>query len=86
MNDYVFKVVFIAGDRKSAILVDIINVLEGKSLVIQDPKDTFFFVNAMEICNIHLSDVNLAYRIHSLLLTGNNYNLIGDSYKESVYL
>lgn len=72
--------------KTSAILIDIMNVLDGKSFTVQDPKDTFFFVTAMEICNSHLSDIDLANRVNNLLLTGDNYNLIGDSYKESVYL
>ncbi|XP_075223114.1 small ribosomal subunit protein mS39 [Lycorma delicatula] len=72
--------------RKSAILIDIMDALDGKTFTIQDAKDTFFFVTAMEICNTHLSDVVLANRVNSLLLNGKNYNLIGDSYKESVYL
>lgn len=61
------------------------NQLEGKELEMRDLKDTFFFVTAMDICNYHLQDKDLAKRVHNLLHIGNNYDLIGDSYKESIY-
>ncbi|RZF47261.1 hypothetical protein LSTR_LSTR004970 [Laodelphax striatellus] len=71
--------------RPNSILADIISVLEHQELSIEDPKDTFFFTHAMEICCKQLSDLSLADRIDGLLHTGNNYNLIGDSFKESIY-
>lgn len=40
---------------------------------------------AMENCRYHLQSFDIALRVHSLLMTETNYNLIGDSYKESVY-
>lgn len=40
---------------------------------------------AMENCRYHLQNFEIALRVHSILMTKNNYNLIGDSYKESVY-
>ena len=70
----------------STILHDIINHLEDKEHQIRDLKDTHFFVTAMEMARHHLNDVALARRIDKLLNYGDNYNLIGDSYKESVYL
>ncbi|KAF4517193.1 hypothetical protein B566_EDAN005625 [Ephemera danica] len=69
----------------SNILEEIMNELEGKDLSIRDTKDTFFFVTAMDVCRNHLGDPGLARRLHSLLLLHNNYDLIGDSYKESIY-
>lgn len=71
--------------NRSTILVDILNQLEGKSLAIKDMIDTNFFMAAMENCRYHLQSVDIALKVHSLLLTKKNYNLIGDSYKESVY-
>ncbi|XP_039275345.1 protein PTCD3 homolog, mitochondrial [Nilaparvata lugens] len=71
--------------RPNSILANIINVLEHQELSIVDAKDTFFFTQAMEICCKQLSDLELADRIDRLLHTGNNYNLIGDSIKESIY-
>uniref|UniRef100_A0A182NBT0 Small ribosomal subunit protein mS39 n=1 Tax=Anopheles dirus TaxID=7168 RepID=A0A182NBT0_9DIPT len=69
----------------SHVLHDIMNELEGKEFTIQDPKDTFFFVTAMDVCRNHLHDKELAKRVNQLLHHGENYNLIGDSYKESIY-
>lgn len=69
----------------SHVLIDIMNQIENKSFKIQDPKDTFFFVTAMDICRNHVFDKNLAKRVDKLLHFGDNYNLIGDSYKESIY-
>lgn len=70
---------------KSFILNSIMRELEGKELKIQDLKDTYFFVTAMDVCHYHLQDVDLANKVHQLLLYKNNYDLIGDSYKESIY-
>lgn len=61
------------------------NEIEGKEFKIQDIKDTNFFATAMDICKTYLHDRNLAERINKLLNFKDNYNLIGDSYKESVY-
>ncbi|XP_017778840.1 PREDICTED: protein PTCD3 homolog, mitochondrial [Nicrophorus vespilloides] len=69
----------------STILNDILPHIENKEHTIRDIKDTFFFVTAMDICRNHLHDKDLAQRVNKLLHFGNNYNLIGDSYKESIY-
>lgn len=73
------------GHPPSTALHEIIDEIEGKELEIHDTKDTNFFVTAMDVCRNHLHDRNLAERINNLLHFKNNYNLIGDSYKESVY-
>lgn len=59
--------------------------IENKYHEIRDLSDTNFFVSAMDVCRNHLNDVKLAKRIDNLLHFGNNYDLIGDSYKESIY-
>ncbi|XP_055637958.1 protein PTCD3 homolog, mitochondrial [Toxorhynchites rutilus septentrionalis] len=69
----------------SHILHDIMNEIENKEFQIQDPKDTFFFVTAMDVCQNHLHDKDLAKRVDKLLHFKDNYDLIGDSYKESIY-
>ncbi|XP_025209053.1 protein PTCD3 homolog, mitochondrial [Melanaphis sacchari] len=71
--------------NKSTILVDILNYIEEKSLSIKDLVDVNFFTAAMENCRYHLQSVDVALRVHSILLKEKNYNLIGDSYRESVY-
>lgn len=69
----------------STILHDIMNQLENKEQQIKDISDTNFFVTAMDICRNHLNDADLAKRVDKLLHVGSNYDLIGDSYKESIY-
>lgn len=69
----------------SHVLVDIMNIIEGKEFEIKDFRDSSFFVQAMDICRNHIHDKNMAKRVNALLHTGDNYNLIGDSYLESVY-
>ncbi|KAL4130829.1 hypothetical protein QTP88_008208 [Uroleucon formosanum] len=71
--------------NKSTILVDILNLIEEKSLSIKDLADINFFTAAMENCRYHLQSIDIALRVHSVLLKKKNYNLIGDSYNESVY-
>lgn len=70
---------------RSNILHSIMKEIENKSFVMRDPKDVFFFVSAMDVCHSHLLDKDLAYKVHELLNYGNNYNMIGDSFKESIY-
>uniref|UniRef100_A0A131Y211 Small ribosomal subunit protein mS39 n=1 Tax=Ixodes ricinus TaxID=34613 RepID=A0A131Y211_IXORI len=69
----------------STILHNIMKELENKTFEIWDPQDVFFFVSAMDVCHSHLLDKELAYKVHTLLNFGENYNLIGDSFKESIY-
>ena len=73
------------GNAAPEILYPIIDYLSGKRLQIRDPNDVSFFMDAMFVCREHLTDVDLAYRIHELLCTGENNKLIGDSLKESLY-
>lgn len=70
---------------RSAILIDILNEVENKEHKIRDISDTNFFVTAMDVAKNHLGDLSTGERVHKMLLLGNNYNLIGDSYKESIY-
>lgn len=69
----------------STILYDIMAQIEGQTHSIRDIKDVNFFVTAMDVCRSHLGDKELAKRVDKLLHFGNNYDLIGDSYKESIY-
>lgn len=69
----------------STILADILKELHGKDLKIQDPKDIHFFVTAMDVARNHLQNLELAESVDKLLHTGDNYDLIGDSFKESIY-
>ncbi|XP_032512042.2 small ribosomal subunit protein mS39 [Danaus plexippus] len=68
------------------ILSGILTELEKKdSLEPEDIVDTSFFITAMSVCSEHLQDMNLAERVHELLMKGDNYKLVGDAYKESIY-
>ncbi|KAI4458769.1 pentatricopeptide repeat domain-containing protein 3 [Holotrichia oblita] len=69
----------------SWVLEDILVEIENKEHKIQDLIDTFFFVTAMDVCRNHLHDKELAKRVNKLLHHGSNYDLIGDSFKESIY-
>ncbi|TFK10026.1 Pentatricopeptide repeat domain-containing protein 3, mitochondrial [Platysternon megacephalum] len=66
------------------IMYEVMDEIEGKTFVAQDPDDANFFVSAMIIC-VSLKDVKLAYRLHKLLETGDNWKLIGDAQRQSVY-
>lgn len=44
-----------------------------------------FFTNAMEVCQLHVMDVQLAYQVNDLLNYGENYKFLGDSMRESIY-
>lgn len=87
LASYYYLLVIFCRERGpvSTILYDVMNLLQGHELEIRDPKDVFFFVTAMDVCHTHVHDKNLALKVHKLLLLGNNYVLIGDSLKESVY-
>jgi len=87
LASYYFMLLIFCRDRgpTSGILYNIIDRIEGKDMEIQDARDIFFFVTAMDVCHTHLQDKDLAYRVHKCLEYGNNDLLIGDSMKESIY-
>ncbi|XP_015127821.1 protein PTCD3 homolog, mitochondrial [Diachasma alloeum] len=70
----------------SSLLREIIANLERrKDLKMENSMDTFFFMTAMEVAANNLEDPIFADRIHKLLLTNDNYKLIGDAFKENLY-
>lgn len=87
LGTYYYVLLNFCRDRAptSHVIADILNEIEGKSFTIAHPKDILFFLTAMDVCRNHLHDRTLAKRVDALLHTGNNYDLIGDSYKESIY-
>ncbi|KAM9471069.1 small ribosomal subunit protein mS39 [Clarias gariepinus] len=66
------------------ILQEVLNEMSGKSFTAQDPDDVHFFPNAMRVC-LDNKDIEQAYRVHSLLEVGDNWQLLGDSYLQSIY-
>ncbi|CAG4941282.1 unnamed protein product [Colias eurytheme] len=68
------------------ILSTILSDLESRAnLEPSDVADTHFFITAMGVCSEHLQDITLAERVHALLMKDDNYKLVGDAYKESIY-
>uniref|UniRef100_T1PGU5 Small ribosomal subunit protein mS39 n=1 Tax=Musca domestica TaxID=7370 RepID=T1PGU5_MUSDO len=87
LGSYYYVLIIFCRERGpvSHVIVDILNEIQGKEFKIQHPKDTYFFATAMDVCRNHLHDRSLAKKVDKLLHVGNNYDLIGDTYKESIY-
>lgn len=73
------------GGASPEVLYEIMDEIEQKQIPICDAKDLTFFVNSMSVANESLCDIELAYRIHRYLSKGDNYKLVGDNFRESVY-
>lgn len=87
LGTYYYLLIIFCRERApvSHVIVDILNEIAGKHFKIEHPRDTYFFATAMDVCRNHLHDKALAKKVDELLHTGDNYDLIGDSFKESVY-
>ncbi|PNJ10233.1 PTCD3 isoform 2 [Pongo abelii] len=70
--------------RSSFIIYDIMNELMGKRFSPKDPDDDKFFQSAMSICS-SLRDLELAYQVHGLLNTGDNWKFIGPDHHRNFY-
>uniref|UniRef100_M3ZP93 Small ribosomal subunit protein mS39 n=1 Tax=Xiphophorus maculatus TaxID=8083 RepID=M3ZP93_XIPMA len=68
---------------KSEVLQDVLTELEGTSFTCQDPND-LFFTTAMKMC-LDGKDLELGYKVHSLVEVGENWRLLGDSYQQGLY-
>uniref|UniRef100_A0A452EAT7 Small ribosomal subunit protein mS39 n=1 Tax=Capra hircus TaxID=9925 RepID=A0A452EAT7_CAPHI len=60
----------------SLIIYDIMDEITGKKFSPKDPDDDMFFQSAMRVCS-SLRDLELAYQVHGLLNTGDNWKFIG---------
>ncbi|KAG8591159.1 hypothetical protein GDO81_000068 [Engystomops pustulosus] len=69
---------------QSQLLVSILEQARGKNFTARDPDDIFFFSEAMRVC-LESKDLDLAYELHSLLNTGDNWRLIGRTSLEFAY-
>ncbi|CAB3235945.1 unnamed protein product [Arctia plantaginis] len=69
-------------DIMSAIIKDL---EQRDNIDVKESTDTNFFITAMGVCSDHLQDIKMAERLHDLLMKGDNYKLVGDAYKESIY-
>ncbi|KAH8407623.1 hypothetical protein KR222_008248 [Zaprionus bogoriensis] len=87
LGTYYYLLIIFCRERApvSHVIVDILNDIGKREFRIEHPRDTYFFATAMDVCRNHLHDKALAKKVDELLHTGNNYDLIGDSFKESVY-
>ncbi|XP_017868410.1 PREDICTED: protein PTCD3 homolog, mitochondrial [Drosophila arizonae] len=87
LGSYYYLLIIFCRERApvSHVIIDILNDIGGKEFKVEHPKDTYFFATAMDVCRNHLHDKALAKRVDELLHTGNNYDLIGDSFKEGIY-
>ncbi|XP_071384612.1 small ribosomal subunit protein mS39 [Centroberyx affinis] len=70
--------------NQTDILQEVISEVSGSSFTCQDPDDVLFFSSAMRIC-LDTKDVELAYKIQSLVELGENWRFLGDSYQQSIY-
>uniref|UniRef100_A0A8D0VHL0 Small ribosomal subunit protein mS39 n=1 Tax=Sus scrofa TaxID=9823 RepID=A0A8D0VHL0_PIG len=68
----------------SLIIYDIMNEVMGKRFSPRDPDDDMFFQSAMRVCS-SLRDLELAYQVHGLLNTGDNWKLIGSDHRRNFY-
>ncbi|XP_032890785.1 pentatricopeptide repeat domain-containing protein 3, mitochondrial isoform X1 [Amblyraja radiata] len=66
------------------VIFSLLDEIEGKLFEPKDPDDVNFFISSMKVC-MDLKDLELAYRIHNVLETGDNWKLLGDSYQRSIY-
>ncbi|XP_033254037.1 protein PTCD3 homolog, mitochondrial-like [Drosophila miranda] len=87
LGTYYYLLIIFCRERGpvSHVIVDILNEIAGREFRVEHPKDTYFFATAIDVCRNHLNDKSLAKKVNELLHPGNNYDLIGDSFKESIY-
>ncbi|XP_056410369.1 pentatricopeptide repeat domain-containing protein 3, mitochondrial isoform X1 [Hyla sarda] len=69
---------------QSQLLASILEQVRGKSFTAKDPDDLLFFSEAMRVC-LEAKDLDLAYDVHRLLNTGDNWRLVGKPTQEIAY-
>ncbi|XP_019408204.1 PREDICTED: pentatricopeptide repeat domain-containing protein 3, mitochondrial [Crocodylus porosus] len=67
--------IFAAFPRGVGKVIDVLNEVEKKSFVLQDPDDRMFFTSAMKVC-VNLKDLKLAYRVHRVLEMGGSWKFL----------
>ncbi|XP_034398835.1 pentatricopeptide repeat domain-containing protein 3, mitochondrial [Cyclopterus lumpus] len=80
----VFSKTVSSGQGNTDILQEVMSELGRTSFICQDPNDVLFFSSAMRIC-LDNKDLDLGYKVQSLVEQGENWRLLGDSYQQSVY-
>ncbi|XP_075712722.1 small ribosomal subunit protein mS39 [Rhinoderma darwinii] len=69
---------------QSQLLASILGKAKGTSFTAKDPDDLSFFNEAMRVC-LEAKDLDLAYELHKLLNTGDNWRLLGSVSQEFSY-
>ncbi|XP_060904774.1 small ribosomal subunit protein mS39 [Labrus mixtus] len=84
--DHILAVFFKGASRpaNSDIFQEVMSELAGTSFTCRDPDDAHFFSNAMRTC-VEIKDLELAYKIQSLLEVGENWRLLRDPYRSYFY-
>ncbi|KAG7223617.1 hypothetical protein INR49_028511, partial [Caranx melampygus] len=85
--DHVLSIAYksaFSGPRNMDILHHVMSELEGRSFTCQDPGDVTFFATAIKIC-LDFKDLEMGYKVQSLLEVGENWRLLGDPYQQSIY-
>lgn len=85
--DYILAAFFrstSSGPTNVDILQEIMSEIKGTSFTCQDPGDVFFYCNAMKVC-LDNKDLELGYKVHSLVEVNENWRLLGDPYQQSIY-
>lgn len=72
------------GDAAYNTFMKILKSLKKETLTIQDARDLNFFVAAMEMASKQFCERQAGEMVNELLLSGENYKFIGDSYKVSI--
>ncbi|XP_039975897.1 pentatricopeptide repeat domain-containing protein 3, mitochondrial [Xiphias gladius] len=73
-----------SGQNSTDILHEVVSELTGRSFTCQDPDDVLFFTSAMKIC-LDSKDLELGYKVQSLVEVGENWRMLGDPYQQSIY-
>ncbi|CAD6215537.1 GSCOCG00000346001-RA-CDS [Cotesia congregata] len=82
---YALKAFYRKDSPACSLLREIMNKIKNKSFVAQSKADTLFFPFAMDVAANIVIDPELGDQIHKLLLTGDNYNFIGNNFGENIY-
>ncbi|XP_054849160.1 pentatricopeptide repeat domain-containing protein 3, mitochondrial isoform X2 [Eublepharis macularius] len=85
--DYLLGIFYksaISARGPTEIIYEVVDEIEGKSFYPQDPADANFFSNAMRIC-LDMKDVQLAYRLHTVVETGENWKMMGNMRQQFSY-
>nr|XP_046263079.1 pentatricopeptide repeat domain-containing protein 3, mitochondrial [Scatophagus argus] len=84
---HLLSVFFKAGSSVKSntdILQQVLSELVGTSFTCQDPDDASFFMTAMRVC-VENKDLEMGYKVQSLVEVGDNWRLLGDSYQQTLY-